>query len=416
MPTADEILNGLAGINGFDVVPSGVLFDNTERTVYLTLHPRETQAAICNGCGREVITIKDRRLHTYRDLAFGPWRAYLVVDQRRVDCPLCGVRTEEVPFADLRSHYTRRFEAAVFSSIRDTPAVAVVARRFGLSWDEAAHIETKLLEKWERWRGPLQPVSWMGVDEIYTGGRRGRLYTIVTDLKGASVIGMVSGHQKGSLDAFFQTVGARFCKSVEVACVDMWKAYSSSIKQCCPNAKLIFDKFHIIQHLNKAMDEVRRSEFFRKGGAYRDLIRGKRWLMLRRWFNLTRTEKGFLHMVFKFNQRLNVAHFLKEMFGQLWMFRSRTWALKFLARWERLLRWQRLKPFRKFLRMVKKHLEGILNYCDVKAPMGLVEAINGKIKSIIRQCRGFLDEHHAALKIMFLTDNKSNEFFKLIHT
>jgi len=414
MPTAEEILNGLIGINGFVVDTEHVFFDTTSKTVRLMIKPAVSDKAICDGCGCACESIKDRRERGFRDLAAFSWMVQIIVLKRRVICPRCGIRSERLPFADGRSNFCKRFEITVFADCRSEP-VAQIARRHEISWDQAALIERKYLEAWNRWRGPLRAVEWLGVDEICFGNYS-RMYTIVSDLKNGSVIGLIDGHQTASLDAFFTQAGESFCNGVKVVCMDMWKAYRQSVSAYCRNAKIIYDKFHIIRHLNNALDEVRRAEFFRKSKEQRELMCGKRWLLLRRWFNLTTPQKGLLKEVFTINTRLSKAHYLKEIFGELWGYRSRPWALKFLQRWEQELRWQRLKPFKKFLEMVKKHLEGILNYCDTKIPLGLVESINGKIKSIIRQTRGFLDIKHGALKIMFMTDSKALEFLKVIHT
>jgi transposase len=230
------------------------------------------------------------------------------------------------------------------------------------------------------------------------------LYTIVSDLEKGAVIGVIDGHQTISLDAFFKEGGTPFCESVKVVCMDMWNVYRASVSAFCANAKIIFDKFHLIRHLNDAIDEIRRREFFRLGGEKRDLVRGKRRLLLRRWFNLTTEQKGLLKETLALNKRFSIAYHLKVIFGSLWLYTKREWALKFLERWENQLRWQRLEPLEKFMEMVRKHLDGILNYCAEKIPLGRVEAINGTIKSIIRKARGFRNHRHGALKIMFLTD------------
>ena len=260
-----------------------------------------------------------------------------------------------------------------------------------------------MLERYNDIRGPLRNIRWVGVDEICYG-RRNNLYTIISDLERSAVIGVADGNQTSSLDAFFKTAGTAFCEKVEVVCMDMWKAFRTSVTAFCGKAKIIFDKFHLVRHLNDAIDEIRRREFFRQGGAKRELVRGKRWLFLRRWFNLTAEQKGLLKETLSVNKRLSITYYLKEIFGSLWFYRRRAWALKFLERWQKQLRWQRLEPLEKFMALVRNHLDGILNYCDVKIPLGRVDAINGVIKNIIRRSRGFRNHRHGALRIMFLTD------------
>lgn len=374
-------------------------------TAIIDIIPCDRHAAVCDGCGKVVTSIKDRSIRSYRDKPLIDWTVFLRLFRRRVNCPRCGVRSERLPFVDGRSRFTRRFERMVFRDSMDQ-TIAEAALKHGISWHQAARIEYSMLERYNRHRGPLQNIRWLGVDEICFG-RMNNMYTIVTDLERGAVIGVADGHQTISLDAFFKAAGEAFSRSIEVVCMDMWKAFRASVETFCKNAKIIFDKFHLVRHLNDAVDEIRRREFFRQGGEKRELVRGKRWLFLRRWFNLSTEQKGLLKETLALNKRLNTAYYLKEVFGSLWKYSSRVWALKFLDRWEAELRWQRLKPLEDFLAMVRKHLDGILNYCDVKIPLGKVEAINGIIKGIVRKARGFNNHRHGALKIMFLTDEKA---------
>jgi transposase len=100
------------------------------------------------------------------------------------------------------------------------------------------------------------------------------------------------GRKQEVLDGFFQTQlsgGQR--RRIETACVDMWEGFTHSIHQHAPQGRIVYDKFHILPHANQAIDEVRRAEFFRKGGKMRDLVKGKRWLLLTRWVNLDTKKK-----------------------------------------------------------------------------------------------------------------------------
>ena len=407
MPTAQEILDSFLGINGFTVQGQETEFKAECMTAIIGIEPLVKTCAVCDGCGLTVTVIKDKSLRMYRDKPVFDWTVYLRVYRRRVVCPRCGVRSERLPFVDGRSRFTRRFERMVFTdSMKQT--IAQAAEKHGISWHQAARIEYAVLEQYDQKREPLRDIRWLGVDEICFG-RRNNMYTIISDLENSAVIGVVDGHHTISLDSFFTIAGKPFCEAVNVVCIDMWKAYQASVKTFCMNAKIIFDKFHIIRHLNDAIDEVRRKEFFRQGNEKRELVRGKRWLFLRRWFNLTTDQKGLLKETLALNKRLSIAYYLKEIFGSLWLYKSRTWALKFLERWKNQLKWQRLKPLEKFMELVERHLEGILNYCDEKVPLGRVEALNGVIKGIIRRSRGFRNHRHGALRIMFLTDNKAHE-------
>jgi hypothetical protein len=105
---------------------------------------------------------------------------------------------------------------------------------------------------------------------------------------------------------------ARQRRNIEAACVDMWEPFRLSIEQWAPNCRIVYDKFHIMQHANEAIDEVRRAEFLRKGGRMRGLVKGKRWLLLSRWVNLTAGKRQELNQLFALNLKVFKAYLLKE--------------------------------------------------------------------------------------------------------
>jgi len=178
----------------------------------------------------------------------------------------------------------------------------------------------------------------------------------------------------------------------------MWEPFRLSLERWASQCKIIYDKFHIMQHANTAVDEVRRAEFFRKGGRMRGVVKGKRWLLLTRWMNLDTGKKRQLNRLFALNRRVMKAYLLKESLDRLWSYTYEQAMVRYLQSWIDQLRWQRLKPFRKLAQMLLDHLEGIVNYCRIKVPMGVVEAVNGNIKSLLRRGRGYKNLHYLLLK------------------
>jgi transposase len=126
----------------------------------------------------------------------------------------------------------------------------------------------------------------------------------------------------GTLDEFFEKQLSAFQRSaIGAACVDMHRPYRLSLEQWVPQCRLIYDKFHVMQHANDAVSEVRRAEFFRKGGAARELIKGKHWLLLTRWVHLNTNKKRQLNELFALNRRVMKAYLLKESLDRLWDYR-----------------------------------------------------------------------------------------------
>jgi hypothetical protein len=115
----------------------------------------------------------------------------------------------------------------------------------------------------------------------------------------------------------------------------------------------------------------------------RGLVEGKRWLLLTRWVNLTSGRRQDLNKLFALNRHLLKAYLLKESLDRLYTYHYEGAMLNYLQRWIGQLRWQRLRPFQKLADMLLKHLDVILNYCRTRVPMGIVEAVNGNIKTLL---------------------------------
>ena len=380
--------------------------DETRKRLKLWVRrKRGNRVFLCGGCGRRVNELHDVYERAVRDLACFEYRVTVVVELHRVRCPNCGVKREKVEQLPSKAPFSKRFEDAVGRACESAPARRV-ARQFGLAASTVRAIDLRYLQRWAaRRRKPA--LKQMGVDEIHLG-KKGKFLTVVSNLDNGEPLWFGRERKKETLDEYFQTELSRGQRRrIEAACVDMWEPYRLSIEEWAPQCQIIYDKFHIMQHANAAVDEVRRAEFFRKGGRMRELVKGKRWLLLSRWVNLQRNKKQLLNELFSLNRRLMKAYLLKESLDRLWKYRYEGAMLRYLQKWIDQLRWQRLKPFQKLAWMLLDHLEGILNYCRTKVPLGVVEAVNGNIKALLRRGRGYKNLDYLLLKAQRMAVTKT---------
>jgi transposase len=163
----------------------------------------------------------------------------------------------------------------------------------------------------------------------------------------------------------------------------------------------------LIQHANEAVDEVRRAEFFRRGGWKRAVVKGNRWLLLTRWVNLSESKRQMLNELFLLNRRIMKAYLLKESLEQLWQQPNESAARAYLWKWIEQLRWQRLPAFQKLAKMLVDHIKGLLNYYKVKVRFGVVEAINGNLRLLLRRGRGYQNLRYLLLKAQRLAATKT---------
>jgi transposase len=202
------------------------------------------------------------------------------------------VKAERVPQLPSKAPFSKRFEEAVGLACESASA-RQVARGWDLAASTVRSIDLRYLERWAA--GRRKPaLKQMGVDEIYVG-KKTKFLTVVSNLETGEPLWFGEGRKQEVLDEFFRTqLSAGQRRRIEAAWVDMWEAFTNSIHQSAPQCRIVYDKFHVLQHANQAIDEVRRAEFFRKGGRAREVVKGKRWLLLTRWVNLDTEKKDSL--------------------------------------------------------------------------------------------------------------------------
>ena len=336
-------------------------------------------------------------------MSCGDTRVFLEVEVRRVSCHGCAaVRQEKLPWLAYNPFYTKRFAFYVGRRCRSS-AMADVARELHLDWKTVKALEMEYMREQLRRVGTPAPAV-IGIDEISI--RKGHIYRIVVSdlVRGRPIWFGGSDRSEQSMDGFFAWLGPRKCRKIRLAVMDMWKAFRTSTLKTghAPHAAILYDKFHVLRHLNEALDKIRKAEYARLSGQDRRFIKGHKYTLLSHWENLSLEGKQALQLLFKANRRLNKAYLLKESFDQLWDYWSPGWARRFFDQWKAALRWQRLKPYEKFARLVESHWDGVAAYCqpENKIPLGFVEGLNNKIRVIQRRAYGLRDEEYLRLKVL----------------
>ena len=359
----------------------------------------------CSGCGRRVHAVIATWEREVADLDCFEFRTTVVLDVYRLDCVACGPKVERIEQVPSKAPYTKRFEDRVGQAC-ESAAARRVARQFGLPESTVRAIDLRYLERWAAKRRKA-PLKHMGVDEIHMG-KKVKFITVVSNLETGEPLWFGRERKKETLDEFFRTqLRSSQRGNIEAACVDMWQPFTDSITQWACECRIVYDKFHIMQHANEAVNEVRRAEFFRKGGRLREIVKGKRWLLLTRWVNLDGKKKQLLNELFKLNRRVMKAYLLKEALEHLWDYSYEGAAVRYLQAWVDQLRWQRLLPFQKLANTLVAHLDGILNYCRTKVRFGVVEAINGNIRMLINRGRGYKNLRYLLLKAQRMVATKT---------
>lgn len=329
------------------------------------------------------------------------WRIYIKFERWRVYCRQChAVFVERLDWLAENPRYTQRFALRIGALCREmtNKAVSEIERLH----DSTVKNLDKIYMRKQVARAGMPAPRVIGVDEIAI--RKGHDYRIVvSDLdRGRPIWVGGRGRKEEDLDLFFKELGPRKTSCIKLAAMDMWKPFFNSVMKNVPGVHIVHDKFHIMRHLNDALDKVRRCEYHRLAGKDRSFIKGQRYTLLSHRENLTLEGRRALRKLLMLNKRLNVAYLLKESFGQLWDYETEGWARRFFKRWRDALKWQRLDPYVKFVKMIERHWEGIVSYCrpENKFSLGMVEGLNTKIGVLQRRAYGYRDEDYLKLKII----------------
>lgn len=389
----------LLGLQGWEVVDNGVRMEG--ESVVVSIRRRAGSGYGCRGCGQMFLFCHDH-LETRRVRDFPVWgrRCYLEFTEARVKCPRCGVRVEALDWIAPQQRQTLRYERYIASLCDILPGLDV-AEMEGLDKGTVYRLDRKWLKVREQTR-TQRPVRYLGIDEIAL--HKGHRYaTVFYDLERREVIGMVKGREQRRVNGFFRRWGKAACRAVTAVCVDLWGPYRKSVQRYCKNAVVVFDKFHVYSYLSQAVDQVRRDEQNRASKEGKQLIKGTRWLWLKRSQRLRRKEKQTLKEIMSLNQNLQKAYLLKEDFQRFYSCRDQQTAQAFLQEWTERCQESALSPFQKLAKRLRRWAKGILAYFQYRITNAVSEGINNKIKVLKRRSYGFHDDEYFFLKILRAT-------------
>lgn len=307
----------------------------------------------------------------------------------RVRCPAHGVLQAEVPWAEPHGRFTRLMERLIIDVLRQCQTVTGAARLLGLSWDEAAGVMRRAVARGLARKAPRK-LRRLGVDE--KAHKRGHRYlTVVCDAERGCIEHVAEGRRAESLDTFWQSLSAEQLEAIEAVAMDMWKPYIHSTRAHLPGAeeKIVFDRFHIMQHANRAVDQVLRAEHKALMASGDTRLKGARHMVRYNQDNLParyRERMGELRGGFL---KISRAWVYRELLRALWDYRDAERARLFFQAWFARATRSRIEPIRQFAHLVKRHLENVITYCEHQLTNAVAEGLNSKIMAIKRRAGGY---------------------------
>jgi len=342
----------------------------------------------CGVCRQRCLEVHDiRKERGWRDLSMRKLPLKLCYQPRRVNCPRCGVRVEDFPWAEPWARVTTALFNAVAVLARELSWQGT-AREYGLNWKSVATIVKRAVQYGLKHRA-RPPVHAIGIDEV--SRRKGQVYlTVVYDLERRVLLWVGEDRTEEAVRPFFtQEMGKRRCQTLRVVCMDMWAPYAKLVREHALHAQILFDRFHIVKHLGEAVDAARRELWRQLTSKERVTFKGTRWLLLKNPWNLSNQQQERLSTLVRWNSPLVRAWYLKESFQLFWGYKQPWRAKQHLLKWMNSAMRSRLEPFRRFVGMLRSHLDGVLAWTNTRLSNGAVEGMNNKIKSISHRSFGF---------------------------
>lgn len=345
----------------------------------------------------QLCSVHDTVTKTWRHLNFFQHACYINCRTPRIKTPDGKVKLITPPWAREGSGFTLLFEALAMALIESEMPV----NKIGHLMNENPHRIWTIFNYWikrARLNEKLNCPSAIGFDE--TSQKKGHDYvTLAVDLKERKVIHVAEGKGKSTIHAVKDYLVEHNIDTNKVkhASIDMSPSYISGISEAFPKAEIHFDRFHVVKLLNEAMDEVRKME--RKEHSE---LKGHKYTFLKNKDKLSSKKSKELSELITLFPTLGKAYRLKELFNDVWEMETEEEATDFLVDWCKEVDKEGIGPFKKFVRTIKAHWTGIVNFCEKQISNGILEGINCKVQLAKRRARGFSKTENFINMIYFL--------------
>lgn len=362
-----------------------VEFDPVKGRIDIEVGFRRGSPFACGGCGVDGQPVHDTHRRTWRHLNFFQYQAYLHASVPRTRCDDCGkVLQVPVPWARPNSEFTLLFEAFGLALCTKLP-VDTAAQQLAIGDDPLWKILHHYVDQ-ARAQEDFSAVHAVGIDE--TAARRGQNYvTLFHDMANHRLLYGCEGRDQETVRAFAEDFKAHQGdpKRITDASIDMSNAYIAGVGKYLSNAEITFDRFHIIQLANEAVDEVRRQE-----AQDEPLLKRTRWIWLKDQSKWTPSQSALFKSLSSARLQTTRAWHLKESLRELFQTATNSEeAGLLLDAWHSWARRSRLEPFKRLANTLKEHRPGVLKGFDSRLSNGYVEGFNSLIQAAKAKARGY---------------------------
>lgn len=393
----------------------------TKGEIHIHLRAEKTRQRLCHRCKHELSDeVRGDHMMRIESLPIMGHRTYIHFRRYKYHCYYCNkARSEAVEFvSDLSPHFTADYAwwLGRFCEIAAVSRVAEFNSLDGMTtWRIDYHRMIAMLANYQ-----IPKARRISVDEVYArrkkkpGENRDDLFvTVISDLETRKVIWVSDSRRKEALDNFFKILGPEACQQIEVVAIDQHDGYKASVEQNCPRATVVWDKFHLLQNFEVAVNESRKDLFeeLDKYSPIKKLAMGRyRFNFLKRASYRTKEEQSHIDEVVKHNKEFMKLELIKErmltFFNEPGVKSARS-VFDEIGDWI----WQaQFKPLMKWHNQLEAGWETLKNYFEWRVTTSLSEGINNVIKSIKRRGFGFRNMQYFKLKIMQVCGYLNSKF------
>jgi len=367
-----------------------------EEEIEIGIEPHRGITGRCSQCQKPSPGYDRLEERRWRFVPLWNIATYLRYRPRRVKCSEHGIVVEHMPWSegtrpvarammDVLAYWARHL------SWRET------ARTFRTSW-ESVYRSVEWMVEYGLANRVLKGVKAIGVDQIHWGrGKKAdQFLTVIYQIDDGCrrLLWVGRKRTKATLQKGLKTLGPEVVSQIQFVCSDMWKAFLTVLGAEVKQAMHVLDRFHIVQHINQAVDQVRRAESARlraSGKQQAAELKNMRWKLLRRGSRVLGKARQKIKALLASKADTGRAWMLKETFAHFWTYKSVRWAAAFLDYWCEEAELSGLEPMQKVARMLQNHQPLIMNWFRAKGEVssGAVEGLNNKIRVVTRGSYGF---------------------------
>ena len=343
----------------------------------------------------KLCSVYDTKDREWRHMNFFEHHCYIHCPVPRIKTSEGKIRQVEVPWARKQSGFTLLFEALAMSLIENEMPTNKVAKLLGEHPNRIWRIFNYWIELAYQ-KDDVSQVTQLGFDE--TSRRKGHSYiTVAVDLEERRVIHIVKGKNAKTIEDIKVYLDDKGVPATQItqASIDLSPAFISGIMAHFPQADITFDRFHVVKLLNEAMDTVRKQE--RKE---HEQLKGHKYTFLKN--KLSDKKQSELNELITLYPTLGEAYRLKILFNDLWTMPDKDAATAFINQWCAEVETSKIPAFMKFVKTVKAHLSGIINFIETKITNAILESINNKIQMAKKRARGYRNTNNFINMIYFL--------------